>query len=359
MSLNLDLLLRQVRRNCDISDARYAGMFSICGLALRLRDLFKWERGLSPWEEGDPAEVLDWIGAREERWETLAQADFEPLAVDGGPVDPFEAERVNAALLPTGHWYGAGYARGLKPAFFVAAVEERREVEGCRVVALGRELARDLLTLPALSQGPLVLLRRDAAARALWDQIAYVAPSARQALDAALDACGIADHRPASVRRGFGRLLRVQEELHLHHELGEILESTVRRGLWQEVVAAFPLTRVELVARRVKDGLADTHPVGPLRRFCRDRNTAGLALFMASCDRLARTILPELAQGCDALLVSGDWTAVEQAVTRGRRAACAHAKAIADAHAAGPSRLEALIEERFGGALGRLPQEPE
>jgi len=357
--MDLDLLTRQVRRNCDISDARYAGMFSICGLALRLRDLFKWERGLRPWEEGDPAEVLDWIGAREERWENLAQADFEPLAVDGVPVDPFEAERVNAELLPTGHWYGAGYARGLKPVFFVAAVEERREVEGCRVVALGRELARDLLTLPALSQGPLVLLRRDSAARALWDQIAYVTPSGRPALDAALDACGIADHRSAAVCRDFGRLLRVQEELHLHHELGEIHESTVRHGLWQEIVAAFPLTRVELVARRVKDALADTHPVGPLLRFCRERNTAGLALFMANCDRLARAIFPELAQVCDALLVRGDWTAVEPAVARGRRAAAALAKAIADAHAAGPSRLEALIEDRFGGALGRLPQEPE
>jgi hypothetical protein len=49
---------------------------------------------------------------------------------------------------------------------------------------------------------------------------------------------------------------------------------------------------------------------------------------------------------------------VEQAVARGRRAAAALAKAIADAYAAGPSRLEALIEERFGSALGRLPQDP-
>jgi hypothetical protein len=178
-------------------------------------------------------------------------------------------------------------------------------------------------------------------------------------LDAALDACGIADHRSEAVQRDFGRLLRIQEELHLHHELGEIHETAFRRDIWREIVAAFPLTRVELVVRRVKDFLADTQPVGPLRRFCRDRNRAGIALFMANCDRVARAIFPESAQACDALLVSGDWTAVEQAVTRGRRAACAHVKAIEDAHAAVPSRLEALIEERFGGALGRLPQEPE
>jgi hypothetical protein len=359
MSLNIDQLIRQVRRNCDISDARHAGMFSICGLALRLRDLFKWERGLQPWEEGDPAEVLEWIGAREERWETLAQDDYQPLGVDGREIDPFDAAGVNAALLPTGHWYGAGYARGLKPAFFVAVVEERSEIEGCQVVALGRELARDLLTLPALAQGQLVLLRRDSAARALWDQFAFAAPSARRAMDAALDACGIADHRPAAVRRDFGRLLRVQEELHLCHELGEIHETAFRHDFWRAIVAAFPLTRVELVVRRVKDFLADTHPVGPLRRFCRDRSAAGVALFMANCDRAARAIFPELVQVPDALLHNGDWAALEQAVARGRHAALAHASAIEAAFAAGPGRLEALVEERFGAALGPLPPEKE
>jgi hypothetical protein len=40
---------RQVLRNCDISDADHAGFYSICGLALRLRDLYKWENQLPPW----------------------------------------------------------------------------------------------------------------------------------------------------------------------------------------------------------------------------------------------------------------------------------------------------------------------
>lgn len=357
MSLDLSLLTRQVLRNCDVSDARHAGMFSICGLALRLRDLFKWERGLRPWEEGDPTEVLDWIGAREEHWETLAQSDYEPLTVDGREVDPFDAETVNAALLASGHCYGAGYARGLKPVFFVAEVADQREIEGCRVITLGRELARDLLTLPAVSQGRVVLLRRDSAARALWDQIAFVTPSARRAMEAALDACGIADHRPPAVRRDFDRLLRVQEQLHLRHELGEIHETGFPRDLWQEIVAAFPLTRVELVMRRIKDLLADTHALGPLRRFCDARSTAGIALYMAESDRAARALFPGLAEAFEGLLRGGAWEGVEQAVAHGRRTAQAHAAALVRAYADGPSRLAAVVEERFGAVLGRLPQE--
>lgn len=110
MPLNIDLLTRQVRRNCDVSDAQHAGMFSVCGLAPRLRDHFKWEHGLRPWEECDSSGLLDWIGAREERWEALAKADYEPLGLGGRPLDPFDAEAVNAALESEGLWYGAGYA---------------------------------------------------------------------------------------------------------------------------------------------------------------------------------------------------------------------------------------------------------
>lgn len=360
MSLHLPSFLRTVQRNCDVSDAQHAGVFSVCGLALRLRDLYKWEHGLQPWEEADPSELLEWIGAREERWEALAAEDYRPLAPGGAEIDPFDTERVNAALLPGGLCYGAGYARGLKPTFFVAEVHAVQEdVEGCRVVTLGRELARDLLTLPALAQERTVLLRRDSGARALWDLFAFIAPSARCAMDAALDACGISDHSPGSVRSGFDRLAQAQEMLHLRHEIGEIHETGFPRERWREIVAASSLTRVELAARRVKDLLADTNELGPLPFFCRTRNLAGIALYMAGADRVARALFPEPAHAFDALLGSGSWDALERAVALARRAALAHADAMLEAHAAGPARLDAVVEQRFGAALGRLPQEAE
>jgi hypothetical protein len=59
--LEFDSIIHQVLQNCDISDARHAGLYSVCGLALRLRDLYKWEKGLNPWEEKDSSEVLEWI----------------------------------------------------------------------------------------------------------------------------------------------------------------------------------------------------------------------------------------------------------------------------------------------------------
>ena len=58
---DIDGIIEQVRRNCTICDSRHAGLFSVCGLAMRLRDLYKWEMGLEPWVERDSAEVLKWI----------------------------------------------------------------------------------------------------------------------------------------------------------------------------------------------------------------------------------------------------------------------------------------------------------
>jgi hypothetical protein len=356
----LDRLLQQIQRNCDISDAQHSGVFSICGLALRLRDLFKWERGLAPWEEGDPAAVLEWIGAREAYWETLAGTEPAELTIGGRPLDPFDTAAVNADLSPHRLYYGAGYARGLKPTFFLAAIEDEQVIEGCRVYRLGREFCRDLLTLPALSQNGTILLRRRSARSLLWDQIAYAPPSAQRPLNAALQACGIADRRPDELLRKWDALLRVQEEIHLHHELGEVQEGRFSSEGWREIIAAFPLTRIELLARHVKDLLADTHPLGPLCHLARTRSAAGLGLYLAFADRLARNLFPALAPAVDDVLRTGDWTILEGVVAAGRAAARQHADAIVSVYEAGRSRRDlsrvpAEIERLLGRYLDGEP----
>jgi hypothetical protein len=353
-------LIQQVQRNCDISDAHHSGIFSVCGLALRLRDLFKWEQGLAPWEEGDPRAVLDWIGTREAYWETLAGSELEPLTLNGRSLDPFDTESVNSALAPHRLYYGAGYARGLKPTFFLAAIEGQQEIDGCRVYRLDREWARDLLALPALSQNDTILLRCQSARSLLWDQIAYVAPSGQRALNAALAACGIAQRRTSELRRHWDCLLRVQELIHLHHELGEMKASGFPRALWQEIVAAFPLTRIELLARHVKDLLADTHPHGPLCHLGRTRNPAGLGLYLAFMDRLTRNLFPELLPAADEFLRTGDGGIIVRVAAAGHAAAARYADTIVHVYSDAKSRhdlsrVPADIDRLMGRYLDGSP----
>ncbi|MCU0558776.1 MAG: hypothetical protein MUD16_01095 [Desulfobacterales bacterium] len=316
MSLDLDSLTVQVQRNCDISDARHAGVFSVCGLALRLRDLYRWQHALEPWQEGEPGSVLEWIGRRESLWDGLADCDYERLRLGGRALDPFDTDGVNALLAPHGLLYGAGYARGLKPTYFLARIDDRSSVRQFALYYLGKELARDLQTLPALSQGRSILIRRHTARMFFWDQVAYAAPSARRALAVALDACGVGDHRPAGIRAHLDRLLAVQENVLLHHELGELQETGFDRGVWQQMVAAFSGSRVEILARRVKDLLADTSPHGTLCALCRARDIAGLALAVAFADGLAKAFLPEVFSAWEQVVHRQGWSELDAAVEK-------------------------------------------
>jgi hypothetical protein len=221
-------------------------------------------------------------------------------------------------------------------------------------------MARDLLTLPALSQDRTILLRRESAQRYLWDQIAYAAPSSRRLLQVAMDACGIIDQRPSALRRDLYKLLEVQEALHLRHELGEIHETQFERAIWEEIIAAFALTRVELLTRHVKDWLADTHTLGPLRQACETRSVAGLALYLALADPLAKTLFPELVECFDEFRRTGDWAAVLQVVDAGRAAAQRHAEAIVGIYRHGRDRndletIAARINQHFDRQAGFNP----
>ena len=171
--LELDPIIEQVNTNCDIADATHAGLYSICGLALRLRDLYKWEMGLEPWIERDSSEVLDWIGKKEEKWNKVAEKKFQHIEISGHLYDPFDVDAINNLLEPHGILYGAGYAGSMKPTFFLGIIKTKKEIKGCQIFILNRELARDLFTTPAFSQQKYILIRLESAKFFLWDKTRF------------------------------------------------------------------------------------------------------------------------------------------------------------------------------------------
>ncbi|MCP3951845.1 MAG: hypothetical protein GY697_06440, partial [Desulfobacterales bacterium] len=214
-SLVMDLA-DQVQANCDISDAIHAGVFSICGLALRMRDLYKWEKRLPPWKEKAEEDILNWIGRREDTWEDVRELLYQPITIGGTPYDAYDTDAINQVLVPTGLFYGAGYAYSLKPTFFLAEVNREETVGGQRVLYLGRELARDLLTLPAMSKDGVIVLRTEAARMYLWDQIQYLKKSGKPYLQYALQQCGVKGNSPEALRRILPELFAAQVETYIH-----------------------------------------------------------------------------------------------------------------------------------------------
>jgi hypothetical protein len=317
----VDALARQIINNCDISDAQHAGLYSTCGLALRLRDLYKWEHRLKPWEEKDSSEILDWIGEKEALWEKLADAKYTDLSIQGKRYDSFDTAAINAALGPHGLFYGAGYAFRLKPTFFLAEIENTAQRNGYNVYTLGREMARDLLTLPALSQDQSILLRTESARLYLWDQMAYIKKSGRAALQFALERCGLKNQQPEVLQQHLPQILAVQIDNYLYHEIGELTDATFHPTIWRELIATFPHSPVELLARGLKDLLADTSQNGTLPYLIKNRKTAGLGLYAAFLDGMPKALFPELRDAFNHFTKTRNWRIIREATAAGNRRA--------------------------------------
>jgi len=356
---DLKNLIEQIRHNCSVSDCRYAGAYSVCGLALRLRDLYKWEKGLEPWVEENSPVILDWIGEKEEEWDKLAEQEFAGITLDGKTYDPFDVEGINVLLKPVGLFYGAGYVQGLKPSFLLAELVEKRQVDGFPVYVLGREHARDLLTVPALSQNNSILIRKESARVFLWNLVFFLKKSAREALRFALEIYGVPDQDLKALKENFARICEDEVETYLYHELGELRDMDFDREVWRDIIVTFPHSVIEFFVRAVKDVLADTNEYGKLRYIIGEQKTSSLALHAAFLDGLRKELCPEFVESFRKFKETRDWECVEEARAGGYRMAREQAKAITEIFRIGKQKDDVAwaareIEKTVLGPLGIL-----
>ncbi len=333
--IEIDDIINQVLENCDITDAHHAGLYSVCGLALRLRDLYKWEKGLDPWVEKDSSEIIEWIGDKEEKWEKLAEKRLNDITILGIKYDPFDSKAINDVLESQDLFYGGGYAGSLKPTFFLATIEDKKEINGYTVFILGQELARDLLTLPAIAQDNCILIRQESAKLFFWDKILYIKKSGRYALSFALENYGLKEQNPKELQRSLTRIVEAETGTYIYHEIGEIQDTIFDRDLWREIIATFPHSPIELLARTIKDLLADTNEYGTLRYIMREHKIASLAFYVAFLDGLLKELFPEIIDAFREFIQKRNWRIIEQAVAAGYNTASHYAEEISSIYRRG------------------------
>ncbi len=312
--------LRDLQHNCDISDARDHGIYSMCTMVLKLRNLYKWEKGLQPWEEPEPAVLLDWIDTKENYWATIAEESFRPLSVSGKMLAPLELEEINAALNESRLLYGAGYGRSMKTVFFLAEKIGQRDYEGCPVIILGKERAREMASPFAMVQDGLIIIRKESLRSFFWDQIQEVRSSCRGSLLQALRSYGV--FKGGTLDRGLfidslDTIVEQEMNLFIYHEVGEILQTTFASEALQAIIGHFPGSVMEFVGRAVKDILADTHPQGLLAYAIREQRESSLGFYVTFLDGLREKLFPEILKAWRLFVADRDWNHIEQA-----RAAC-------------------------------------
>jgi hypothetical protein len=321
--MNDGSLLQTIKHNCDISDARDNGIYSICTLVLKLRNLYKWEHALQPWEEPDSPVLLDWIAAKEDYWETIQGEPFSAIPVNGENIDPFQLPLINNHLSGANQVYGAGYGRSMKAVFFMAEILEDRLVDGCPTLILGKEKARELSSPFAMLQDGIIYIRKEPMRFFFWDQIQEISPSCRPAMQQALEAYGLMKEGCALDRERlitvFDAIVEQELEIFIYHEVGERQENMLNSDVLKKIIVAFPASALELLARAVKDILADTHPRGLLSHIVGLEKKSSLGFYMSFLDGMRKFLCPELYEASKDFWDNGDWSPMHKAIRRCRK----------------------------------------
>lgn len=295
-------LIEAVQRNCDIVDARHGSDYGMCTYLMKMRELFRWERGLPLGAPLAKDEIGDWLTAREAHLEALEQADFNALAVGGRSIDPFDAEAVNAVLADDGLVYSAGLTDGARPHFFLAELEQEQRAEGGFLLRVsGRELARCLNAPPAMTRGSTIFLRRESLRRYLWEkyeswlwnrpQNAMARAIAHYPFDTALD-------------DALDAMTRAEMAVIEAHERGEHQAGLDLGEAWEAMLLDLSRTPAEIMARAVRDHLADcTHTLPMLIGEGREPS---LHLYVANLGAMHQQLFPSLQQAYGDWLANGD-----------------------------------------------------
>jgi Family of unknown function (DUF6866) C-terminal domain/Family of unknown function (DUF6866) N-terminal domain len=281
-------IARTVQHNCHISDARFAGNYTLCVYLLKMREYYRWEKAHPFSTALANDDVGRWLTEREQLWERIEQQAFEPISTNGELLDPFESGDINARLLGQGLVYSAGIGQKSKPHFFLGELLRIDRINGFTIYVSAREFARDLTSPPAMSQGTDIFIRRESFRRMLWEKLEtwrWNRPQNAMAsaigyydfdndLEAALDA--MTDH---------------ELEAAILHEIGEIHAGELLPG-WDEMISDIAMTKAEIMARAVRDHLADA--ISTLPALVEQQQHASIHFYIANLTSMRQLIFPAL-----------------------------------------------------------------
>ena len=341
----LSALQAAVQLNCHISDAQHASDFTMCVYLLKMREYFRWEQGLTFGAPLGHGEVGDWLSDREQLWETLEEQPFVPLEIDGQLYDPYDADRINTALAAHGLVYSAGYGAKAKPHFFLARLERSLSHNGYRIHVSAEEFARDLSAPPAMSQNGQIFIRRESLRRMLWERLEewrWNRPDS--AMGRAFASYDFEDDLEGSL----DAMTDVEIDNLVLHEIGEVEAGELLGDDWAEMISSFPRSRLELMARAVRDHLADA--LSTLPALLERAHPPSLHFYFANLSGMRRQIYPALMDAYDHWITYNDTARLRTQNETGRQHWLQVARALLRLHdsrvKSAWADMESLIEEK-------------
>ena len=314
-------LVTSVQQNCDISDARHAGDYTLCIYLLKMREYYRWSEKIPFTDIIGSSEVGLWVEQKEAYWESLLDRDYATMTINGCGHQPFETEAINSYLLQQGYVYGGGIGRFSKPYFFLAELQNTEATHGYTAYVSGRELARELIAPPAMTQGDNIFIRRESLRRLLWEKVEEWRWQKRE--NAMARAVKYYDF-DSDMNQALERMTENEIETLILHEIGEVVAGQLIGGTWNDMLLTVTCTGAEMFVRAVRDLLADC--LTSLPALLNENNQASLHFYFANLSPLRKELFPALETAYQRWLNSDDTRLLKTAVREGK----AHWLSVAD-----------------------------
>ena len=309
MQDNLQPLLSAVQRNCHISDALYAGDYSLCVYLLKMREYFRWEKGYAFGVKLSEDEVGDWLKQRELYWQSIEDEPFAELPIDGDSFDPFDNAAVNAALNPYGLVYSGGLGNNAAPHFFLAELGQQETQSEFKVLVSEQEYARDLTAPPAMALDGTIYIRRESLRRMIWEKIEeWQWNRLENAMSRALRGFDFDDDTEAALEAMTDMVL----DTVLLHEKGELAVGKRLGPQWEQMLASLPRSKAEFMLRALRDHLADS--LTTLPRLLSGANEVALHFYFANLANMHKHLFPALMQAYESWVACGSREAIDKLV---------------------------------------------
>lgn len=310
--MNIANVTKQIKHNCDISDAKYWGYFSLCGLLLRLRELYKSEHNISPWSNINQKDIGEWINAKETLWAEIEEDTFKDLDINGAILNPSEVSKINSSLIKENLIYGSGLALYKKPVFFLGDLYSCSKNGDYQIYLIKREYARDLFTSSGMLQGREIFIRLDQIKFLLWEMFLELKCRKNAFLEDIFSGVSIMaeDDINTEFEVKLENLALRYSEIVLNHELAEAYEATDE---WTDIIFQIEDRKAEYFLRGLKDMLADTSEYGPLKKVIDMQDKGSLGFYISLTEMFHKAVYPELKEAFCSFTLNGDWTILEDA----------------------------------------------
>ena len=310
---NIQPTIAAVQANCDISDARHAREIGLCNYLLSMRGYYRWEKQIPFAQTIKKDDLGAWLSQREITWDTIEENNYRSITVDESEYDFLDTTAINQALKKHGLVYGSGYGLGGRPHFFLAQLLRTELRSGNSLLISGHEYARNITALPAALNSGTIYLRMDAMKRWLWDKVeVWGVSKSNGALKAMLDCYEAENITEAQL----DMIAEHESETLILHELGEAMAEPLLGKDWREMLLSFKSRRNELLARAVRDNLADC--LSTLPELTARGESCSLHFYFANFEGMHRSLFPSLAEAYDRWQSKGEIEALHKATETGR-----------------------------------------